>query len=90
MAAATVPEPGNMTTVFAAVSNPASEWRLDGEGVTEGEIELGVTVGVGVVELAFGAKEGDGGWSDGVEEESAQDWEFSILKVARMLEQQLL
>ena len=55
VAAATVPDPGNNTTVLAAVSMPESECRLEGAG----DMELGVRTGVGVVELGFGAREGE-------------------------------
>ena len=55
VAAAMVPEPGNIATL-AAVSIPESECRLAGDGA--GDIELGVSTGVGVVVFDCGVKEG--------------------------------
>ena len=55
-AAAMVPEPGNSTTVLAAVSIPESEFRLD----REGEREVGERAGVEVVVAGWRREEGDG------------------------------
>ena len=48
-----MPDPGNIAT-FAAVSIPESECRLEGEG----DMELGVITGVGVVEFGCVARDG--------------------------------
>ena len=62
-----VPEPGNIATL-AAVSIPESECRLAGDGA--GDIELGVSTGVGVVVFDCGVKEGCKEGCKEVEEES--------------------